>query len=257
MSIPDPYHCQDFTRENYRRLLRLAKSKYPFTSYSHADLTGNFLIWRHDVDISIHAAEKLAQIEAEEGVAATYFLLIHCRYYNLFEREIYERVRRIQNLGHTLALHFEMEFHDVRDETTLESALKRERFWLEDLFQVKIDAFSFHDPNAFALSCQAWHYAGMVNSYAAPFQTRIGYCSDSNGYWRHRRLEDVLTTANEERLQVLTHPEWWQDEPMPPRRRVHRAIDGRADFLKRFYDGLLEKVGRLNVDDGKCLAKSR
>jgi hypothetical protein len=249
MTGSDPFHFSDFTRANYRRLLRLAKAKYPFTTFPEADLSGRFLLWRHDVDFSIHAAEKLAQIEAEEGVVATYFVLIHCRYYNLFEREIRAKVQRILALGHQLGLHLEMEFHNVADKAGLEAALILEQRWLEDLFGVKTQAFSFHDPNPFSLSFRADRYAGMINTYAEPFQSSVGYCSDSNGYWRHRRLEDVLTAATDERLQVLTHPECWQEEPMSPRRRVHRCIDGRADYLKRSYDATLQQLGRLNVDD--------
>jgi len=249
MSTAEKYQFEDFTRSNYRHLLRLAKARYSFVSYSQAKLDSRFLLWRHDVDMSIHAAEKLAQIEADEGVAATYFLLVHSHYYNLFEREIRERVRNILTLGHSIGLHFEAEFHGVSSEASLDAALRLERRWLTDLFGVGIDAFSFHDPNSFTLSCRAYRYADMINCYAEPFQTNIGYCSDSNGYWRHRRLEDVLTAATDERLQVLTHPEWWLDNAMSPRRRVHHAIDGRAEYLKRRYDTGLMANNRLNIAD--------
>jgi hypothetical protein len=62
-------------------------------------------------------------------------------------------------------------------------------------------------------------------------------------------LEDVLAQADDRRLQVLTHPEWWPDDVMSPRRRVHRCIDGRSANLKRYYDAALHNAGRLNLDD--------
>lgn len=242
-------HQLDFTRENYRRLVRLAASTYPLTSYPDADFSGRFLLWRHDVDMSIHASEHLAEIEAEEGVKATYFLLVHSHYYNLFETEIRDRVRHILSLGHAIALHFDHGFHRVSTVPQLESALLIEKRWLEDLFAVPIESFSFHDPDAFALSCRADRYAGLINCYAERFQSAAGYCSDSNGYWRHRRLEDVLVQATDDRLQVLTHPEWWLDEAVLPRRRVHYCIDGRAAYLKSRYDEGMKAIDRLNVSD--------
>lgn len=250
----EKYHFGDFTRDNYRRLLRLGKGRYPLGSYAELDLNGRFILWRHDLDGSVHAAEKMAQIEHEEGIKATYFLLPHCQFYNLFERDSRDRVRNILALGHDIGLHFEADFHGIADVARLEAALTMERRWLEDLFGVPIRVFSFHDPAEFALSCRAICYAGMINCYADAFQTKVGYCSDSNGYWRHRRLEDVLTAGTDERLQVLTHPEWWQDEPMSPRRRLHYCIDGRAQRLKDRYDANLPRLGRVNVDDEESAA---
>jgi hypothetical protein len=252
MSNADRFAYHDFTRANYRALVRLAKSHYRFCSYSEPWPANGFVLWRHDVDISVHAAQALAWIEADEGVKATYFLLFHGTYYNLFENDIHRRVKELLSLGHELGLHLDLEFHGVRDVTGLEKAIRMEARWLEDLFGVAPKVFSFHDPGPLALSFRAEQYADLVNCYAERFQTTIGYCSDSNGYWRHRRLEDVLRARTDASLQVLTHPEWWPDEAMSPRRRVHRCIDGRARFLKEYYDGMLRRNGRLNLDDDEA-----
>jgi hypothetical protein len=72
------------------------------------------------------------------------------------------------------------------------------------------------------------------------------YCSDSNGYWRFRRLKEVLTQATDPCLQVLTHPGWWQDGIMPPRQRIFRSAYGRAAATLRDYDSGLEVHDRLN-----------
>ena len=32
----------------------------------------------------------------------------------------------------------------------------------------------------------------MINTYAKYFKENVEYCSDSNGYWRYKRLEDFL-----------------------------------------------------------------
>ena len=57
----------------------------------------------------------------------------------------------------------------------------------------------------------------------------------------------MLEAADEQRLHVLTHPEWWQAEPMSPKQRLARAIEGRAANSRRAWDDLLERWGRENV----------
>jgi hypothetical protein len=73
VSNADRYHFSDFTRENFRRLLRLARERYTFRTYANFARDERFLLWRHDVDFSPHAARKLAEIEADEGIVATLF----------------------------------------------------------------------------------------------------------------------------------------------------------------------------------------
>jgi hypothetical protein len=87
----------------------------------------------------------------------------------------------------------------------------------------------------------------MVNTYGAGLRKNFTYCSDSNGYWRFRRLQDVLEQAEDEKLHVLTHPVWWVPDVMSPRERLARCIDGRRDFQHRFYDQTLADYGRENV----------
>ena len=88
--------------------------------------------------------------------------------------------------------------------------------------------------------------AGLVNTHGRTIQDRFGYGSDSNGYWRHTPLGEEITLARHPRLQVLTHPEWWVPEPMSPRARITRAIDGRAAYLAAKYDAAIAAVGREN-----------
>jgi hypothetical protein len=243
------YHFADFTRENYRRLLRLAKEKYAFRTYGAFDKSERFVLWRHDVDFSMHAARRLARIEAEEGVRATYFINIHSEFYNAFENEVSECVRDIVGAGHELGVHFDATYYGVSSEAGLDDLIAREGRIIAEIFGSPPAAVAFHNPTVLGLGWQAWSYGGLVNTYARYFQTEVGYCSDSNGYWRHRRLEDVLNAASDPRLQVLTHDAWWQDEPMSPMERVERCIEGRAKKTREEYRDLFRRnPDRVNVD---------
>ena len=103
--INQKFHFNDFTRKEYRNLLRLAKASYEFRLFTNFNKDEKFVIWRHDLDFSIQAAVKLAIIEAEEGIASTYFIWPHSEYYNLLDRESAQGIRKILSLGHQIGLH--------------------------------------------------------------------------------------------------------------------------------------------------------
>lgn len=244
----EKYHFADFTRSSYRKFLKLAKTNYQFKLFTEENNSDGIVLWRHDVDYSPQSALKLAQIEFEEGIKSTYFVLLHSDFYNLLEPDNINCFKQILQLGHEIGVHFDCNFYDIKNEESLVKFLKLESDFLSSNFNVDIKVFSFHNPFAFELSCRKDNYAGLINTYSERFHSAIGYCSDSNGYWRYERLEDVLQNKKHKSLQVLTHPEWWQDEIMSPKQRVKRCIDGRSDKLEKMYDSFLKEHGRENID---------
>ena len=236
-------HEQDFTEQAYRALVKQAKQRYEFLPFDRAAPADNGVLWRHDIDMSVHRALALAKIEHDEGVRATYFVHLHSRFYNALEDAIVERLRAIVALGHDLGVHFDSRF--LTGAGTIEQAVAAERVTIEQACGAKLTAVSFHDPDVTTVA-DAAEIAGLVNAYGKSLRERFEYASDSNGYWRFKPLSDVLATAGP-RLQVLTHPEWWVPEPMPPRARVMRAIEGRAAYLAAKYDAAMKDVGRDNI----------
>lgn len=244
------YHFEDFTEEHYRSLLRKARASWPIRSYDEFLCEGRGALWRHDIDMSVHRSLRLAQIEKEEGVRATYFIHLHNQFYHVWEKDNAEMLAEIRDLGHELALHFDPAYYDLQrgDEDRLEKECARERRFIEETFDVRVNVVSFHNP-----AMGGWHeyeverIAGMINTYGSAFKTRWAYCSDSNGYWRFRRLSDFLDDTEQERVHVLTHPAWWLPEAAAPRERVSRCVEGRAAWTHRFYDELLDAGARENV----------
>lgn len=245
--LPVEYHLDDFTEAGYREIIRRAKEVYRFEAYGTSEEAPH-LLWRHDVDFSPHRALRLAEIEAEEDVRATYFVLPHSEFYNSLEADVVRRFRRIVELGHDLGLHFDAAFHaPFADQEALEDALAFERSLLERVFGTPVGVFSFHNPDVGdALQFDADRLGGMINTYGASLKATYAYCSDSNGYWRFHRLSEFLE-GGAPYGQVLTHPEWWTPSPMLPRERVQRAIDGRAVATGAWYDDLLVRIGRHNA----------
>jgi hypothetical protein len=244
------YHFDDFTEIEYRNLLRLAMKTWSMISYKDYQKPGRVCIWRHDVDFSIHRAYRMASIEAEEGVQATYFIHIHSKFYNTFEDEISERILKILEFGHFLGVHFDPQYYvgSLRGRLDAMTELANEQRMLEHYFNTTIHAFSFHIPEIGGwISIDHDTVGGLINSYGKFIKNNFSYCSDSNGYWRFRRLRNVLEEAADEKLHVLTHPEMWTPESMTPRARVKRCVDGRAAAQITWYDEILARSGRENV----------
>jgi hypothetical protein len=240
--------ADDFTEAAYATALNLASQSYAFATFPSRP-SSRHVLWRHDVDFSVHRALRLAEIEAELGARATYFMYPHSQFYNLLSDLVIHKARQILELGHDLGLHFDPTFYggNVAGAELLDR-IESERDLLASLFGRSPVAISFHlygvldeqppdDDNL----------GGMVNAYGRTIKSDYAYCSDSNGVWRHRRLFDVLEKAEDERLHVLTHPEWWTPQPMPPRARLQRCLDGQAAAVGRYYDELVERYGRPNI----------
>jgi hypothetical protein len=239
----------DFTEQAFRELLRKLKAEgYRFAGYGDAG-EGRHVIWRHDVDFSMHRAAALAEIEAEEGVFATYFVNPRSSFYNLLEPAIMELVRRISRLGHEIGLHFDSPAYATEkwELDFLERCVERERHLLQLALEAPIRSLSWHNPDlSNLLDFDVEEIAGMKNAYSRRLRNEYRYCSDSNGYWRFQPMSDVIAEGHP-RLHLLTHPEWWTKEGLTPSERVDRAILGRARRVRRDYDTGLEKAGRRNV----------
>ena len=60
---------------------------------------------RHDVDLSLDAALRMAELEADAGAHATYFLMTERVFYNLDSAEGERALARLRELGHRVGLH--------------------------------------------------------------------------------------------------------------------------------------------------------
>ena len=243
------YHFDDFTEAHYRHCLQLARQNYRFVRFPDYRAEGRVCLWRHDIDTSPHRGLRLAQIEAEEGVVSTFFVLLHSDRYHPLEKDVYDRLKAILALGHDLGLHFDPQFYGERIQSAadLEHFLALERHLLEETFQTEIRSFSFHNPSVNnSLRFDQETLAGMVNAYGAELQSQYDYCSDSFCYWRYRRLVEVLEQAAAEKIHILTHPVCWTEDVTSPYVRFVRAVEGRAaNTLRRYQEAALRNKRKI------------
>jgi hypothetical protein len=239
----------EFTERGLRNLLGLLKSGgYRFAKFGD-DGTDRHVLWRHDIDVSVHRAFRLAQIEAEEGVFSTYFVNPRSAFYNFLEPDILALLKSIKALGHDIGLHFDAEADGVTRWTNeqLEAAVRCDRSILATVFGRAITAVSWHNPDlSNLLDFDAEEVGGLLSTYSAKLRRDYVYCSDSNGYWRFKPMGKVIAEAHL-RLHLLTHPEWWTPEPLSPSDRIDRALMGRARAIRTRYDSLLKHGGRRNI----------
>ena len=94
-----------FDLEHYAELLAAARTGgYRFAFFDREPEPGDLLL-RHDVDLSLEAALRLAELETEAGAQATYFLMTQSVFYNLGSPEGERALARLRELGHRVGLH--------------------------------------------------------------------------------------------------------------------------------------------------------
>ncbi len=244
----------DFTEDEYRKLVKKAKNKADIITYrdylnSYQSAKPQSIIWRHDIDFSVHRSVRLAQIEAEEGVRSVYFVLFSSTFYNVFEKDIIDRLKAIISYGHDIGVHFDMDLYsETRSIEKMEEDLHFFADNLEFLFGITPSSFSFHNPTKEVLCTYTEDYiGGYINAYSKKIMENVAYCSDSNGYWRFQSINEFLDRDDFKVACVLTHPAWWTPSVMSPRERIQRTIDGRRDYVGNNYDSLLERYNRKNI----------
>ncbi|MBU5636083.1 hypothetical protein KOM00_04995 [Geomonas sp. Red69] len=243
-----------FTLREYEKLLKHTSRNYRCVGFEVLDdpdsLPERFAIIRHDIDISPKAALDLARIEAENNIRATYTILLTGEFYSPFEQGTRKVLQEIAGLGHDVGLHFDAAWHKISSEAELEGAIRFELEILNRLLGFEktsgdVKMFSFHNTTPFTMACRQTSYAGLRNAYAGILQSQVSYTSDSNGYWIHRSWEELLSEAPL-RIQVLTHPEWWNDRDGEPAEKVCQHLDLRSKRAWESYCISLRTGGRCN-----------
>lgn len=175
-----------FDLPHYRELVEAARQGgYRFAAFDE-EPTGGALFLRHDVDLSLDAALRVAELEAEQDAHATYFLMTQSVFYNLASPEGVAAVARLRELGHRVGL------HAVYPHATL-----------DDRFDPVV---AWHNPDPKYMTAPL---DGATNVMAPPYFAAETYRSDSNQRWRHGCPHDELRQAAFPWLQLLTHPEIW------------------------------------------------
>jgi hypothetical protein len=199
-----------FDLTHYRELLDAAKDgSYAFTFFDHEPRPGDVFL-RHDVDLSLEAALTIAELEAEEDVRATYFLMTASVFYNLTSAPGEAAVERLRALGHAVGLH---------------------AVWPRAELDARFDpVVAWHNPDPPYMSDPI---DDAQNVMSPPFFSRDHYRSDSNQHWRSGCPHEALARGDFEWLQLLTHPEIWVYEGSSMRATMESMLTAERELRWR------------------------
>jgi hypothetical protein len=195
-----------FSLDHYHELLDAARAGgYRFAHFEERPQAGDLLL-RHDVDLSLDAALTMAELEAEEGASATYFLMTESVFYNLASKEGVAAIERLRQLGHRVGLH-----------AVYPNASLDERF---------DPVLAWHNPDPQFMSAPV---VGAVNVMQDGWFDPATYRSDSNQRWRAGCPHGELRSGAFPWLQLLTHPELWVYPGTTMRETMHAMLDAERE----------------------------
>jgi hypothetical protein len=199
-----------FDLPHYVELLDAARSGgYRFAFFDREPQQGDVLV-RHDVDMSLEAAIAMAELEAEHGVASTYFVMTRSDFYNLDGRAGVAALARLRELGHRVGL------HGVYPDASL-----------DDRFDPVV---AWHTPDPEYMSEPLPH---AVNAMQPGYFDPARYRSDSNRHWRSGCPHDELSAGAFEWLQLLVHPEIWVYPGETMRQKMEAQLDAERELRFR------------------------
>ena len=201
-----------FSLDHYRELLEAAKAGgYRFSGFDRPPSPGDVII-RHDVDLSLTAAVRMAEVEAEAGVWSTWCLMTRSVFYNLASPEGERALSRLRELGGRIA------HHAVWPQVDLDERFEPIVAW--------------HNPE---LEYMTNPIEGAVNAMSPPWFDRQHFRSDSNHRWGFRGIEHScphpdLAHGRLDWLHLLIHPAIWVYEGRTMRETMESFVSAeRAD----------------------------
>ncbi len=199
-----------FTYQGYRDLIHLLQNHdYVFTNYHDHQKFKRSVILRHDIDNDITKALKMAETEAEEQVNSTYFVLLRTDAYNPASAKNIARLKRLQELGHEVGLHFDEKAYGPQTIEEIKAHIMNEISILASLLGAPVSTVSMHRPSPLMLESEIV-IPGIINSYGHVFFKEFKYLSDSRRNWREPARE-IIRSGRFEKLHILTHPFWYHD----------------------------------------------
>ena len=215
--------ARPFTLDAYRALLDAAeRGGYSLRGFLDGAPAAGDLLLRHDVDMSLSAALAMAELEAERGVRATYFLMTQSSFYNLHGKPGQRALDRLRELGHEVGYH-----------AVWPNAAADPHFGF-----LPVLAWHTPEPHYMAEPVPGWTNV-MDPMFTGDFA--MTYRSDSNQHWRRGDPVEDLAAARFPWLQLLIHPVLW----MGGTTGMAPTIDA---FLDRDREQRLEHLREDNLD---------
>ncbi len=233
----------NFTFSEYERTLKILTDEgYSFEKFPDAqamlDSGKRFVLMRHDIDLSLEKALMIAEIESKSGVTSTFFIMLRNDFYNIFSKKGTEIINNIVTLGHQIGLHFDCSAYPQNfTNKELSQACLDECKAINGWFNINIEIISYHRPGKVVMSGDHSISHPLHHTYMPLYTSKISYKSDSRGEWKP--------------LHILTHPIWWNKQPIAPYQNLQKFIDD-SNHSKEHYlseNNTVYRVGEFSEKD--------
>ncbi len=226
-------HERDFSYNHYESILNNLKNRFTISNFENYSL--NDIIIRHDVDLSLESALKMAQLESSLGIQTTYFILFHSELYNPFNKKSSKIISEILNLNHKIGLHYNGEYYIENNLDPLNSILDEIKI-MESHYNTEISIISAHDPGIVNLQINLPN--NIKNAYSDEFTKNKKYLSDSVQHWR----EGCICTNYDkfDKIQLLIHPIWWTENNLS-RQEILESLHNKNSEHFKIIDSLEKK----------------
>lgn len=197
-----------FTFDWYEKLLlELGENGYSFCNYHNYHTHKKPCILRHDIDMSLEAATTISDIEKQNNVKSTYFILLNTGMYNVCFSKSIKLIEHILNNGHDIGLHYDETQYSDGD---ISIHVQQEISLLKKVLGVEITSVSMHRPSKTTLDANYTFGDNIVNSYGYQFFKEFKYLSDSRMRWKEN-IEEIICSKRYSRIHLLTHPIWYSE----------------------------------------------
>jgi len=225
-----PGWSADFRYTYFRQLLHTVRSRFSAHVLSDAtDVLPNngppILFLRHDVKISLSKALRMAEIENEYGLPASYMVRADSPLYSLDERQTRIQLLEISQMGHEVGLHFDLA-HETRQSPSylrlLEAEIHAACERVEQIICRPVRSLSFQRSIPLLFGGPLL-LNGRVNADAR--ELRAWYLSDTGGFCRNGEPITQIADHSDPVLQISLHPIWWGERHVLAPQRLQEFFD--------------------------------
>lgn len=221
----------NFTYDHYREILNAFRSDgYDTVSFTTFEPGKKYqLLLRHDIDFLSPNLLFVTNIEKELGFHSINHFLITSELYNLNSKICRIIIAKLRDQHHYIGLHVDpiAIIPEAPTEQFQEGfkALLR----LTEVILGEIESYSFHRPamNGSYKDLLPEHLPFSVPkcAYDTPFFKDIIYRSDSRREWRNGCICKEIKKLNGQSIQLLIHPNWWDEEDITRDQNLQKYID--------------------------------
>ena len=191
-----------FTYSGYRKFLEHLKQNGEIMLFRDWDGSNAYLL-RHDIDLDIVRAHRIASIESETDVCSTFFILTTCGTYNIAALRERRLIKEISDNGHEIALHFDPTVYGNLPKEEMQKKVEFEAAQLEDITGRKVKSVSLHNPSVHG---QFPEFEGFNNAYNEKIFSDEQYIADSQRKFRGKDPYRFVLGITERPIQINFHP---------------------------------------------------